>query len=143
MESDPIPCVSRFISTSDFYAGVNSDLEAARESDDPETYGLSLENGNWACGTPNYSAETELSTSLLTVECTSWMPAEKNNLTEPAIYRFEAGTSYKVKGYVFSEDIAGVTSTLWVDFGSLSFNQAQALRLFSVISVLFLTANLI
>ena len=79
-----VECVSRFISTSDFYAFLDDELTAPQDSDDPETNGVSLENGNWVCGTPSYdSARDEL-----TVECTAWLPAESVTSSEPAIYRF-------------------------------------------------------
>ena len=91
-------CVSRFISSSDFEAneaGYLTDLSLAQQSDDPSTYGSSFENGNWICDHENDDSSIEA-----TIQCTAWLPSDRNDSTHPSIYRFESGNSYSVKGYV-------------------------------------------
>lgn len=89
-------CVSRFVSLSDQLGNEADDLTDFRQSDDPETYGQSFENGNWICNPTFEDLSTEFKVQT---ECSAWLPSEGNDVNNPSIYRFQKGQSYNVQGW--------------------------------------------
>ena len=97
--SDPIfTCVSRFVQYSDLNETYPIDLTASEQSDQPELYGYSLENGNWVCGDLE---EEEESTGIYSHKdsgtCTAWLPNSYGFRDIPSIYRFSPDDNYQYK----------------------------------------------
>ena len=98
----------------------------------------------------------------IAVECTSWLPSVDNSTTHPSIYRFSAGNSYPVLGYIRIDDRGSVGITAeeaavlgveaedpvpasltinWESLGSLTLNGASGVlkTRISMVSIFFIS----